>query len=858
MREDLLREISEIKRDLKGLNDRLERVTDVLLQEDNVVDNTPISLEKGNQTEGISNNFNPESFNPKPFNPQSFNPQPIPINNTFLPNSETSTPLSDFIGQNQFQQSTPISNFAPIKKERKVSDLETNLGKNVMSVLASILIFIGLISFVAFVFTDLSEMLKMGLMFLFSFGLFGVGLWRVEKNKNAFSLGLSSCGIGAVFISILLSCFYFEFITNEFLLFGLLVGWSIIGLILSRRYRSDLFVIISYIGFYIALLLGAFSGMYLFGEEVCTSAVMVILHSVFIYLVSSNKLNISKKLYTAFPFISLLGSFILICYVLCLDWRSESIFEFHSLLLTISMLIQMGVSLFYVFKLQKFRLPQYLVTTVLLITCCVNILGMLSTSLDYKAPLKADNYFSYNSPYLFSIFDRFGDEYEGYDAPFEDYVEEDSIGDGYLGIESNGELMSAVAVDNEHYIGLSMIFAAFVHILFIEWSRKKLWLKDDEHQCYNTMRYVGLFSLSIFSALILCIDPMNEYLITLLGLIIPAGLLLWYGKNDKHLFKLSQIIYFIGLFVGCTHHSIYFLEDYLWAFILFSLLNIVYLVYSGIILKKHYKLSNKVLYYFVGLFSILFLTNIFADYLSNVTADMYRMSYEKSLEGLIFIQAPQEYYELPIWQFLEYDLALFINFIVLTILGLFVKLSNFCQNWNHVIGLRKSENEKLDVVYNLNNGLNCILLFMGVSLIHSVEIGVVQFICILLSSLLCFIGSRELLSRNNRVLEYYVGIKATLFINLVMGAFVDSGLGYIYSIVCLLIAISSIIIGFAQELKSFRLYGLILSICSVLKLVLIDISYDNSLGRIFSFIISGLLCFAIVWIYNKMSEKLNK
>ena len=128
----------------------------------------------------------------------------------------------------------------------------------------------------------------------------------------------------------------------------------------------------------------------------------------------------------------------------------------------------------------------------------------------------------------------------------------------------------------------------------------------------------------------------------------------------------------------------------------------------------------------------------------------------------------------------------------------------------------------------------------------------------MMSSLLCFIGSRELLSRNSRILEYYVGIKATLFINLVMGAFIDSDLGYIYSIVCLLIAVASIIWGFREELKSFRLYGLILSLCSVLKLVMIDISYDNSLGRIFSFIASGLLCFLIVWIYNKMSEKLKE
>ena len=260
-----------------------------------------------------------------------------------------------------------------------------------------------------------------------------------------------------------------------------------------------------------------------------------------------------------------------------------------------------------------------------------------------------------------------------------------------------------------------------------------------------------------------------------------------------------------------------------------------------------------------GIISILFLTNIPADYISNTTSEMYRIFYENSIKDMVFVQAPEEYYEQAMYKFLEYDLALIINFVVLTIVGLFVKLSSFCQNWDNINGLRKSEDEKLDFVYNLNNGLNCIMLIMGVSLIHSMEpIGIIQFLIIMMSSLLCFIGSRELLSRNSRILEYYVGIKATLFINLVMGAFIDSDLGYIYSIVCLLIAVASIIWGFREELKSFRLYGLILSLCSVLKLVMIDISYDNSLGRIFSFIASGLLCFLIVWIYNKMSEKLKE
>ncbi len=52
-------------------------------------------------------------------------------------------------------------------------------------------------------------------------------------------------------------------------------------------------------------------------------------------------------------------------------------------------------------------------------------------------------------------------------------------------------------------------------------------------------------------------------------------------------------------------------------------------------------------------------------------------------------------------------------------------------------------------------------------------------------------------------------------------------------------------------------YGLVLSIISVIKLIIIDISYDNLALRAASFLVCGLLCFAISYIYNKL-DKNNK
>lgn len=843
MNEDLLRELAELREEVKGLNAKLDNISERVLESarNDIFEKDKISLEKGLDVIEQELNQIPIYSQEHPI-PQPIQPQFTPIEQ-FTPIQKVPT-FREKIKAKKEQIPTP--SFDGFKSN---GDLEANIGKNVMGILASLLIFIGIASFVVFVFQDMSEILKFALMHIFSFGLFGFGLWRVGKNKNGFSLSLSGCGIGAVFISILLSYFYFEFLTSQLLLFGLLVGWSAIVLLLSKRYESDIFVIISYIGFYIALLLGAWSDMVLVGDPVNTVAIMLILHSIFIYLIGSKNIPISEVFYKIFPFVSLFGSFILILNIGNADYYVWSALQLESIVLVFAMICQMIASLGYIKNLcGNIHLNSALLTVVLLFTIIVNITGFSVLSTNYYRGEDTE-------PLFHTVLETeeernrqimYFDYSDDYDYELYDYYENQGIDIRYAHKNENG----LFEIHNDNAVSVFLLLSAICHLVFIEWLRLK--------EKYPTIRNICLYGLTGLLAITLSTN-MFATICTLMGTTIFAGLLLWYGKDDKAMFKMSLITYFIGLFAGCTEYGMSFLDDFLWVYCIFAVLNLIYLVFAGMQLKKYYNLTNKAWYYFIGLFSILFITNIFADYLSNTTSELYRVWYETSLSNKVFIQVPESYYEQDLHRFLKYDLTWVINFIILTVVALFVKLSSFCQNWNNVNGLRKSEEEKLDFVYNLNNGLNCIVLMLGVGLIHDIApIGIIQFGIILLSSLLCFIGSRELLSRNKRILEYYVGIKATLFINIVMAAFIDSDLGYIYSIVCLLIAVASIIWGFREELKSFRLYGLILSLCSVLKLVMIDISYDNSLGRIFSFIGAGLLCFAIVWIYNKMSEKLKE
>ena len=102
---------------------------------------------------------------------------------------------------------------------------------------------------------------------------------------------------------------------------------------------------------------------------------------------------------------------------------------------------------------------------------------------------------------------------------------------------------------------------------------------------------------------------------------------------------------------------------------------------------------------------------------------------------------------------------------------------------------------------------------------------------------------------------FYIGFKYLVLIALILNTL--DAISVVYSIVFLIISIVFIVIGMKLRIKEFRLFGLILSLFSISKLVLFDISYENATLRAFSFIVCGILCFLISFLYNKLEQKIN-
>jgi len=82
--------------------------------------------------------------------------------------------------------------------------------------------------------------------------------------------------------------------------------------------------------------------------------------------------------------------------------------------------------------------------------------------------------------------------------------------------------------------------------------------------------------------------------------------------------------------------------------------------------------------------------------------------------------------------------------------------------------------------------------------------------------------------------------------------------GIVYSIVFILAAGVSVAAGMFFKTKSLRIYGLALSLVSIVKLIMFDIYYDSLVMRAFSFLLAGLICLAISYAYSRFEKSFDK
>ncbi len=139
--------------------------------------------------------------------------------------------------QHEAHNYTPLSPTDGESGPTKKTSMESWIGKNVIGVIAAILVFLGLLFLGLLVIPSLDDFIKIALMFLLSAALTASGSALTRRKKNSFTVALLGCGCGSFFISILLSHVYFQAIP-DLAAFGLLLAWLIGSLLLVKMSDS--------------------------------------------------------------------------------------------------------------------------------------------------------------------------------------------------------------------------------------------------------------------------------------------------------------------------------------------------------------------------------------------------------------------------------------------------------------------------------------------------------------------------------------------------------------------------------------------------------------------------------------------
>ena len=183
---------------------------------------------------------------------------------TYMQQPRIQQPASE--RQNIPMQELATEKIAAVKTQAQVSqeklnnyvkkDLENTIGRSLMGIFASVLIFISLILFATLLLPYFNDTAKMITTYVVSFVFLGIGLVKLRKDKkNKFFIALTGCGIGALYISLLLSNMYFK-VLGDIPLYILICIWGI-GVSLFAKQQSMIFQVIGELGITIAVAFGS-------------------------------------------------------------------------------------------------------------------------------------------------------------------------------------------------------------------------------------------------------------------------------------------------------------------------------------------------------------------------------------------------------------------------------------------------------------------------------------------------------------------------------------------------------------------------------------------------------------------------
>lgn len=148
------------------------------------------------------------------------------------------------------QGQAPVPPSAALPSNR--GSFESVLGRNVLGIVASVLVFFGVVFLGALVVPYLDDGLRCVSMYLISFAFLAAGLALSLRRRSQFSLAVLGTGAGALFISVLMTHLHFGFL-GELETFALLLVWTAACMALVKRFDSLLLSIVAHVGMIVSV-----------------------------------------------------------------------------------------------------------------------------------------------------------------------------------------------------------------------------------------------------------------------------------------------------------------------------------------------------------------------------------------------------------------------------------------------------------------------------------------------------------------------------------------------------------------------------------------------------------------------------
>ena len=712
-------------------------------------------------------------------------PNPVPnvqVQNQQAPNSKKEMPYPTASYAKRGRNAAPAfptTPAAPVKSMRTTQDYEKLFGKNLMGIFASVLIFISLIIFATLILPHLTDTLKMLAMYIASAAVLTAGLLLYRKNKeNLFYIAIIGCGIGSLYLSLLLSNMYFK-VLGDLLLYILILIWAVFVKYLTRI-KNLVFNIIGQIGILIASILGTIlcvtesdpqkflvlSIFYFISAVVFSNIGRTYLRSLLhsgqngvteeggealkpIYYESNLCTHICKTLnvivYTI-GLIQLTNSINAPIYTHCWDVKPYS-----AVLLIITALLFMGYLLLEYFFSYKEQCKGGIAFQVLTM---IN-LALLAFLFNEMELGPKDWTFAFL--YLISIAALFYVEKKDADCRLFSQV----WCFAFIFTACTGNTW----INNHLYAYLTIVPC----MLYGKWKKDKPYLAAG---------VVYLAGLPLFAWSSYHINPIES----LIMLVVLYGVFLYVGrKTDQTWFKMAG-----------------------------------YIVISFIVMRLVYDISRDIMESFTGFKEMAY-------------HDPNTSELKANLNEMIRTYSSM------------------ITFYVLAVIHLILSKLEFFGKDKVTVKVR------LGMVEGIMLGFNALLMFTGCVLMYETDEMFLKLPLILITILLFFINSKNLLLKHKHA-GYYIALKYTTLMLCILGSY--DVVDYATSICLLVFAIISIVTGFYKDTIAFRLYGLILSMISIVKLIMFDIKYDSTIENAISFFVSGVLCFVISFIYNRIDGKL--